>query len=42
MGFTEFAQWCFKDENSGAASILVLVLLGYFVIRIIKVIKGGD
>ncbi len=42
MSFTEFVQWCFKDENSGAATILVLVLFGYFVIRVIKVIKGKD
>lgn len=38
----EFLKWCFKNENSGAATILVLILVGYFVIRVIKVVKGDD
>jgi len=38
----DFIKWCFKDENSGGATVLVLILVGYFVIRVIKVIKGND
>lgn len=38
----EFIKWCFKNENSGGATVLVLILVGYFVIRVINAIKGND
>jgi len=38
----EFIQWCFKDNNSGAATILIIILLGVFIIRVIKAIKGTE
>lgn len=38
----DFIKWCFKNEDSGAATILVLILCGYFVIRVIKAIRGND
>lgn len=38
----EFIQWCFKNENSGAATILILILVGTFAIRVVKAIKGNE
>jgi len=38
----EFIKWCFKSEDSGVATILILILFGYFVIRVIKIIKGEE
>jgi len=37
----DFIKWCFKDENSGATTIFVMILVGYFIIKVIKAIKGN-
>ena len=42
MNFTEFVQWYFKDENSGATTVLVLFLAGVFIIKVIRAIKGEE
>lgn len=36
----EFVKWCFKDANSGFATIIVLGILYQGTIRIIHTIKG--
>lgn len=34
----EFIKWCFRDENSGAATVLILILAGYFVLQLVNII----
>jgi len=36
----EFIKWCFKNEDSGATTVLVLIIVGVFIIKAIRAIKG--
>lgn len=36
----EFLKWCFKDSNSGVATIIVLGIIYQGTIGIIRAIKG--
>ncbi len=38
----ELVKWCFKDANSGFATIVVLVVVFGGIVKIIKSIKGSD
>lgn len=42
MTFYEFIQWCFKDQNSGIATIIVLGVIFGGLVSIIKAIKGNS
>lgn len=35
----DFIKWCFRDENAGAATIVVLLVVFYGIVRIIRAIK---
>jgi hypothetical protein len=35
----EFIQWCFEDSNSDAATIIVLLLIGAFILELIDRLK---
>lgn len=38
----ELIKFCFKDENSGCATIIVLAIMVWGIVSIIKAIKGTD
>ena len=38
----ELIKFCFKNDNSGAATILVLAIVVWGIVSIIKAIKGDD
>jgi hypothetical protein len=35
----EFIKWCFRDEASGCATVIIGLLLGQFILEIIRSIK---
>ncbi len=37
----EFLQFCFKDNNSGACTVIVLIVIFYGITEIINAIKGN-
>lgn len=38
----EFIQWCFRNESSGSATILVMLVIIYGIKEIIYAIKGKN
>lgn len=39
MDFYQFVQWCFKSQDSGIATIIVIGVIGEILIRTIQAIR---
>jgi len=38
--FTDLIHWCFRDESAGFCTIIVMLIVGGFVIRVIEAIRN--
>ena len=36
MSFIEFIQWCFRSQESGATTVIILLMTGAFVLEVIS------